>query len=79
MALAKAYRKVTQKELILEHLMAGHSITPLEALSNYGAYRLGAVIFELRKEGYDITTRIKRDPTGRNYARYTLNKKAKKG
>jgi hypothetical protein len=47
---------MTKKERILAHLKSGYSITPLEALKSYGSFRLGAVIFELKREGYDIKT-----------------------
>ena len=40
---------MTKKELILEHLKKYRSITPKEAYFEYGSMRLGAVIFELRK------------------------------
>ena len=41
---------MTKKELILEHLKKYRSITPKEAYFEYGSMRLGAVIFELRKQ-----------------------------
>ena len=40
---------MTKKELVLEHLKKYRSITPKEAYFEYGSMRLGAVIFELRK------------------------------
>ena len=40
---------MTKKELVLEHLKKYSSITPKEAYFEYGSMRLGAVIFELRK------------------------------
>ena len=61
---------------ILEHLNRGEEISPLEALQKYGAFRLGAIIFELKKEGHNITRRIERfeKPSGRkgHYAVYRL-------
>ena len=42
----------TQLNRILAHLLE------LEALSEYGCYRLGARIADLRKQGYDIETKI---------------------
>lgn len=50
--------KLSQKEMVLEHLKQGKEITPLEALKKYGSLRLGAIIFNLRREGYNISTRI---------------------
>lgn len=61
---------------ILEHLQTGAEITPLEALNKYGAYRLGAIIYNLRQEGYNILTRMEyyTKPSGRKgrYAVYRL-------
>lgn len=42
--------KLTHKKLIREHLRRFGSITPLEALREYGCYRLGAVVFNLRRD-----------------------------
>lgn len=48
--------KLTQKNAILTHLKRFGSIEPLTALREYGCYRLGARIADLRKDGYDIIT-----------------------
>lgn len=47
---------MTQKQIILDHLKKNGSITPLEALGDYGVYRLSDVILKLRRLGYDIVT-----------------------
>jgi hypothetical protein len=47
---------VTQKTMILQHLKRYGSIEPLTALREYGVYRLGAIIFNLRKDGENIKT-----------------------
>lgn len=52
---------MTQTRQILEHLKAYHSITPLDALRLYGCMRLGARIYDLKRMGYDITTRLVND------------------
>lgn len=66
----------TQK--VLEHLQYCGSITSLEAIENYGATRLSAIIFELKKKGYNITVEMQPfvDKFGNKnkYARYYLNK-----
>ena len=49
-------------------------ITPLEALGLYGSFRLSAVIFSLKKRGYDIYTNLKKDMNGSVYAEYKLNR-----
>lgn len=49
---------MTQKERILNHLKEYGSITPLQALSLYGVYRLSSCINRLkRKDGHKIVTR----------------------
>ena len=61
--------KETQRKQILEHLQMFGSITPLEALEQYGCFRLSARIMELRKAGYIIETiSVKRG--GKRFARY---------
>lgn len=53
----------TQKELVLEHLERGFSITGIEAWEWYGCSRLADIIFKLRKEGYNIDTTMNRSKT----------------
>ena len=52
----KMVRKMTQKQMILNHLKEHGSITSWEAIQNYGATRLSGVIFALKEEGYNIVT-----------------------
>ena len=47
--------KVTLQEVILQHLRNEGSITTWEAIKEYGVTRLSAVIYNLRKTGFDIT------------------------
>jgi len=61
---------------VLKHLQTYGTITSMEAIKLYGATRLSAIIFCLRKKGYDIRTF---DVTGKDrygttvtYAKYTL-------
>jgi len=61
--------KVSQKKLILARLQEGRMITPLEALLWFGCFRLGARIYDLRKEGYPIQTKLSKD----GYAIYFMN------
>lgn len=62
---------MTQNDLVLEHLIDGKSITPLDALNLYGCFRLGARVNDLRKQGYDIRTEMIKDGRKR-YARYFM-------
>lgn len=67
---------MTVKQHILRHLQAGNKITPLEALSEYGTIRLGAYIYDLRKEGHKIRTNMKRSFNGKTFAEYSLEREA---
>ena len=48
--------RATQKTVILDHLRRFGSIEPLTTLREYGVYRLGARISDLRAEGHHIVT-----------------------
>ena len=71
---------MTQYDRILEHLKTKGKITQKQAINLYGAYRLGAIIFLLRKDGYKITTTFKttknRFGDSCSYGVYTLEKSA---
>lgn len=62
---------MTQTELIRAHLQSGREITPLDALSEFGCFRLAARIDELRREGLEIETVTERR-NGKKFARYRL-------
>ena len=64
------HKKITKQERILTHLQSNGNITPMEALEYYGSFRLSAIIFNLKKEGHDITTSI---VPKKGYAKYTYN------
>jgi len=68
----------TQGKDVLKHLEERGSITSMEAFNLYHITRLAAVVFVLRKQGYDIVTN---ECVGKNvygeyrYAEYTLGGK----
>ena len=63
----------SQNAAILEHLQSGKSLTPIQALRKFNCMRLGARIYNLKHQGYAITTELINDPkTGKQYARYSL-------
>ncbi len=67
--------KITQKEDILHHLLTGKSLSQLEAYKLFGCFRLGARIWELKKEGYDIQREMKAH-NDKHYAVYSLKSSA---
>ena len=50
--------KPTQNMRLFDYLSTGRTITPLEAWTELGIYRLSARIYDLRNAGHDITSRI---------------------
>lgn len=62
-----------QTSRILRRLQSGRTITPLEALRDFGCFRLGARIWDLRQLGYDITKTLTESDDGRKrWAKYRL-------
>ena len=48
--------KISKKDKILKHLKEKGNITSWDAIFKYKATRLSAIIFNLRKEGYNIVS-----------------------
>ena len=48
----------TQNKCVLDHMRQHGQITPLDALKEYGIMRLGARIFNLKQDGFDIKTEM---------------------
>ena len=49
---------MTQEQRVLEYLKDFGSITSWEAIKEFGATRLSAIIYNLRNKGYNITSRF---------------------
>tara|TARA_R100000329_G_scaffold112115_1_gene92062 strand:+ start:369 stop:599 length:231 start_codon:yes stop_codon:yes gene_type:complete len=64
--------KTTQNKQILNWLESGKSITPLQALEQFGCFRLSARIFNLRENGYQIVTK-NITKNGKTFAEYSLD------
>ena len=62
---------MSQIDGIRAHLLRGKAITPMQALKLFGCFRLAAVIFNLRAEGFTIETEMVYDGDKR-WASYTL-------
>lgn len=61
---------MSQEFMILQHMRA-EPITPIDALRDYGCFRLAARIKDLRDMGYDIETDII-EKGGKRFAQYRL-------
>lgn len=70
-------KKQNKTQKVLEHLQEYGYITSLEAIEKYGATRLSAIIFNLRKRGYKIDTYdmpfTDRFGSKSTYGKYVLN------
>lgn len=67
---------MTQEQMIIRHIKKFGSITPVQAMKEYGIMRLSARIWDLKDKGYPIETKIE---TSENrfgekvsYAKYSL-------
>lgn len=62
----------TQSATILEALESGRRLTPLEALDDYGIFRLAARVWDLRQAGHLINRELVSLDSGKRVARYSL-------
>lgn len=69
---------MTQRERVLYHMKEIGSISAMDAMQEYGIFRLAAVIYDLKKSGYNISKTME---IGENrygcpirYATYSLDK-----
>lgn len=71
----RSVTKMNQKHRVLEYIQKHGSISQQEAIREFSCYRLSAKIFELRREGYPITTLrvpFSNEYTSGHYAVYRL-------
>ena len=71
MTTLKTKKTLSQCERILIHLQSGKTINPLQALDLYGCLRLGARIYDLKRAGFDIDSRLVHE-NGVQYAEYSM-------
>lgn len=64
--------KATHSAAILAALQAGRALNPLDALNEFGCFRLGARIYDLKCAGYLIETKMVRSVDGARFASYSL-------
>ena len=66
--------KLTQTERIAATLLKGRTLTPIQALNQFGCFRLGARIHDLKKRGLNIRKELIYTPDGARVAKYKLAK-----
>lgn len=68
-------RMESQRKSVQDWLLKGNSITPIEALNMFGAFRLSAIIYVLKYDyDMDIVTEMVYEEGGKRYAKYYLKK-----
>jgi len=64
----------TQEDWILYALQRGYTVTPISALRDFGCFRLGARIYNLKRAGHKISTTLKPDREGHRFAEYRMER-----
>jgi hypothetical protein len=49
---------MSQIDDVRAYLMKGRALTPIQALAKFGCFRLAAIIFNLRADGFTIETEM---------------------
>lgn len=62
----------SQAEKILDYMLSGKAITPIEALDLFGCFRLGARIADIRQKGYLVYSEFITTPSGKRVKKYYL-------
>ena len=62
--------RTSQSTNILKHLQSNGTITPMDALNQYGCFRLAAIIHSLRRRGHNIGTTMEANLNGNKNAKY---------
>lgn len=74
MANTNGNQGASMKRQILAYLQSGGELTPLKALKMFNCLSLPARVYELRREGYSISSQLIETETKKHVAKYWLNK-----
>ena len=66
---------MSQNKIILNYLKKGKKLNPLKALKKFGCFRLGARVYDLKKDGYNISCKMVAK-NGKHFAEYSLESEA---
>jgi len=65
----------SQEERILHYMGQGYSITPMGALNLFGCFRLGARIWDLKKAGHKIVSKmVTNSYSKKKYSEYWIDR-----
>jgi hypothetical protein len=62
----------SQAEKILDYMLSGKAITPIEALDLFGCFRLGARIADIKAKGYLVYSEFITTENGKKVKQYHL-------
>ena len=62
----------SQTDRILDWMLEGNAITPIDALNLFGSFRLGARIAEIKAKGYLVYSEFVTTPNGKKVKQYHL-------
>ena len=62
----------SQCDKIIAYLKEGHTLTALEALRRFGCFRLTSRICDLKKRGYNISSKRIKTESGKYVSEYKL-------
>lgn len=63
---------MSQKDRILTALQSGRRLTAIDALSEFGCFRLAARIKDLHNQGYKIIHKMIKSANGKKFAEYRM-------
>ncbi len=63
---------LSQRQAVLAWLETGKTLTPMQALYEFGCFRLGARVEELRRQGWNVITDMVEVGNGKRVAQYRL-------
>ena len=62
----------SQTDRILDWMLEGNAITPIDALNRFGSFRLGARIAEIKARGYLVYSEFVTGDNGKKVKQYHL-------
>ena len=64
----------SKSQKVMMHLLKGKTLNQAQAAKLFGAWRLSAIIFNLRKKGFDIVTTQNTRGIHKGFGRYQMVK-----
>jgi len=72
--MSKKSKKASKSQKVMMHLFKGKTLNQAQAAKLFGAWRLSAIIFNLRKKGFDIMTTQNSRGIYKGFGRYQMTK-----